>query len=46
LFWDKGFQPPLTDSVILAAAQMHAATVWTQNIDFEGIEGVQFISKG
>ena len=37
---------PMADSVILAAAQMHEATLWTQDADFEGIEGVQFISKG
>jgi predicted nucleic acid-binding protein len=34
---------PLTDSVILASARVHEATVWTQDADFEGIEGVRYI---
>ena len=33
---------PLADSVILATARMHDATVWTQDVDFEGIEGVRY----
>ena len=34
----------LADSVILATARSHEATVWTQNADFEGIEGVEYRS--
>ena len=30
---------PLADSVILATARHHRATLWTQNGHFEGIEG-------
>ncbi|MGK7345370.1 MAG: type II toxin-antitoxin system VapC family toxin [Candidatus Nitrospinota bacterium M3_3B_026] len=33
---------PLADSVILATARAHGATVWTSDSDFEGIEGVRY----
>ena len=33
---------PLADSVILATARQHGAELWTQDADFEGIEGVQY----
>jgi toxin FitB len=36
---------PLADSVILATARMNQATVWTQDSDFDGIEGVKYVSK-
>lgn len=36
---------PLADSVILATAQAFDATLWTQDADFDGIDGVRFISK-
>ncbi len=36
---------PLADSVILATARGLRATVWTQDSDFEGIDGVKFIAK-
>ncbi|KPK65104.1 MAG: twitching motility protein PilT [Gemmatimonas sp. SG8_38_2] len=32
----------LADSVILATAQAHDATVWTQDSDFEGLEKVEY----
>lgn len=32
----------MADSVILATAQAHQAVLWTQDADFEGMEGVQF----
>lgn len=32
---------PLADSVILATARAHQAVLWTQDGDFEGIEGVE-----
>lgn len=35
----------MADSIILATARAHQATLWTQDADFAGIEGVQFISK-
>lgn len=35
----------LADSVILATAQAHDAELWTQDADFEGMEGVRFRSR-
>lgn len=37
---------PMADSIMLATARMVGATLWTQDADFEGLEGVQYISKG
>ena len=36
---------PLADSVILATARAHTATLWTQDADFRGIEGVRHIER-
>jgi predicted nucleic acid-binding protein len=36
---------PLAGSVILAAARMHHATLWTQDADFDGLDGVKFFKK-
>jgi predicted nucleic acid-binding protein len=36
---------PLADSIMLATAQEHDALLWTQDADFEGLEGVRFIHK-
>lgn len=36
---------PMADSIMLATARAHQATFWTQDADFAGIEGVQFIEK-
>ena len=36
---------PLADSVILATARIHEARLWTQDSDFEGMEGVRFKKK-
>ena len=38
-------QLPLADSVILATARAYEATLWTQEADFEGIEGVEYTAK-
>ena len=35
----------LADSVILATAQLHGATLWTQDKHFEQLEGVRYIAK-
>lgn len=35
---------PLADSVILATARAHNATLWTHDAHFNGIEGVRFAS--
>lgn len=37
---------PLADSVILATARAHEATLWTQDADFEEIEGVRYFERG
>jgi predicted nucleic acid-binding protein len=36
---------PMADSIILATARAHDATVWTQDEHFEHIEGVRYIEK-
>ena len=36
---------PLADSIILATARKFGATVWTQDSDFEGLEGVRHAAK-
>ena len=36
---------PMADSVMLATARAHNATLWTQDADFEKIEGVQYVRK-
>ena len=35
---------PLADSVVLATARAHRATLWTQDADFKGLEGVRFFA--
>lgn len=35
----------LADSVILATARAFDATVWTQDVDFEGLEGVEYRAR-
>ena len=35
-------QLPLADSVILATARQYQAMLWTQDVHFEGIEGVEY----
>lgn len=36
---------PLADSIILATARVHNATVWTQDAHFKDIEGVRYVEK-
>ncbi len=36
---------PMADSIILATARTYKATIWTQDSDFNKIEGVQYIAK-
>ena len=36
---------PMADSIVLATARRHHATLWTQDSDFEGLEGVEYIEK-
>jgi predicted nucleic acid-binding protein len=39
------YRLPMADSLILATARMHGATLWTQDADFEGIPGVKYKAK-
>ena len=36
---------PMADSIILATARSFDATLWTQDEDFAGIAGVQYVAK-
>jgi len=36
---------PMADSLILATARAHRATVWTQDARFEGLPDVKFVRK-
>ena len=38
-------QIAMADSIILATARAHKAVLWTQDADFKGIDGVQYIEK-
>jgi predicted nucleic acid-binding protein len=39
------YKLPMADSLILATARTHNATLWTQNAYFKDIEGVRYIEK-
>ena len=36
---------PMADSIMLATARAYGAKLWTQDSDFEGIDGVEFRAK-
>jgi predicted nucleic acid-binding protein len=36
---------PMADSVMLATARAHDATLWTQDADFRDVESVQYVEK-
>ncbi len=36
---------PLADSIILATARSAGATLWTQDADFDGLEGVEYRAR-
>jgi len=36
---------PMADSMILATARAHDATLWTQDSDFAVMEGVRYVEK-
>jgi len=36
---------PMADSIILATARAHEATVWTQDVDFKGLPDVNYFPK-
>ena len=35
---------PMADSIILATARAYSATLWTQDSDFQGMEGVRHLA--
>jgi len=37
---------PMADSFILATARAAGAVLWTQDADFEGVEGVEYRAAG
>jgi len=39
------FKLPLADSIIYATARRCRAVVWTQDADFEGLDGVRYFPK-
>ena len=36
---------PMADSLIYATAQLYEATLWTQDEDFDGLQGVRYFAK-
>jgi len=36
---------PMADSIIIATAEKHNATVWTQDSDFNGLKNVKYFPK-
>jgi predicted nucleic acid-binding protein len=36
---------PMADSVMLATAQKHGATLWTQDADLKGLHGVEYVAR-
>lgn len=36
---------PMADSIILATARAHRATLWTQDADFKNVESVRYLPK-
>jgi predicted nucleic acid-binding protein len=36
---------PLADSVILATSRAYEATLWTQDVDFEGLQGIEYRAR-
>jgi toxin FitB len=36
---------PMADSIMLVTAQAHGAVFWTQDADFDGVEGVKYVAK-
>jgi toxin FitB len=35
----------MADSVVLATTRAYEATLWTQDADFKGMEGIRYIEK-
>lgn len=43
--WGIKFKLPLADSIMLATAYKYKATLWTQDSDFQKIDGVKYFPK-
>lgn len=41
----KDHRLPLADSIVFATGRLYGATVWTQDSDFKGLEGVRYTPK-
>lgn len=41
----REYRLALADSIILATARMHTATLWTQDEHFKDLDGVKYIEK-
>jgi len=39
------YKLPLADSIVLATARANDVIVWTQDVDFKDIDGVEYIAK-
>jgi predicted nucleic acid-binding protein len=39
------YKMPMADSMILATAQMHKATIWTMDEDFKDLSGIKYFKK-
>jgi len=39
------YKLPMADSIIYATAKNHNATLWTQDVDFKGMPGVNYIPQ-
>lgn len=44
-YYGQQHKLPLADSIIYATAKKHKATIWTQDADFKGLDGVKFFPK-
>ena len=36
---------PAADSIMLVTARLHGATFWTQDADFDGVDGVKYVAR-
>ena len=36
---------PMADSIMLITAHIHGATFWTQDADFDGVDGVKYVAR-
>lgn len=41
-----GARLPMADSIMLATARAYGATLWTQDADFDGMQGVRYRAAG